>query len=274
MSMISYGMRATCARATAVSVAASTSPRLASTPRCSRYAVAERSDSCWPDRVRTLSTPQAERLDVPFAGEQPRHEPVEQAQRHPPEHVPFHLDSLDLDRPLEVARRERQLPTLRRLAEVLDRRGEQPCNLVGLEPPLDIRGNSAEKRVDAEAGRLRLERVERGEHVDLGRHEPDLLLGLPKRRGEKADLVHGLRAPAGEPELAAVDAMVRAEEEQYPEHAVGVPENRRQDGGLLHRRARRGHASLRSRSAAVSRRRIRRASPFETSTAAGRVTPL
>ncbi len=123
------------------SVAASTVPRAASTPRCSRYAAAARSDSCWPSRIETLPCSPETRavaLHVPLAGEQPRYEAVEQAQRHAPEHVPFHLDALDLDRPLEVARPERQPPPLGRLAEVLDGRCEQPRDLVRLEPPLDV----------------------------------------------------------------------------------------------------------------------------------------
>src|SRR6188472_2315216 len=110
MSMFSYGTRPTCARATAVSVAASTWPGVASTPRRSRYASAERSDNR--SVVRALTLPTA--LHCPLAGEQPGDEAVEESQRHAPEHVPFHLDPLDLDRPLEVARRERQLAPLGR----------------------------------------------------------------------------------------------------------------------------------------------------------------
>src|SRR4051794_5659650 len=83
-------------------------------------------------------------LDVPLTGEQARHETIEQSERHAPEHVPFDLDPLDLDRPLEVARREGQLPPLGRLAEVLDGWGQQPCHLVGLQPPLDIARHETE----------------------------------------------------------------------------------------------------------------------------------
>src|SRR6478609_3648285 len=76
MSMFSYGTRPTCARATAASVAASTSPGLASTPRCSRYAAAERSGSWWPFRLETLPVSGCRR-DRLLARAQERADPVD-----------------------------------------------------------------------------------------------------------------------------------------------------------------------------------------------------
>ena len=66
---------------------------------------------------------------------------------------------------------------------------------------------------------------------------------------------------------------VGAQEEQDPQHTLGVAEHRRQNGRILEGRGR-GQASERSRSSIVSRRRINRTSPSPTSTAAGRTTPL
>src|SRR6478735_6330042 len=176
MSTFSYGTVATWARAIAASVAASTSPLVASTPRCSRYAVAARSVSCrlskyrdgtrlGPERVGRPYARAAPCLHVPLAGEQPRHEAVEQSQRHAPEDVSLHLDALDFDRPLEVARRERQLSPLGRFAEVRDGWGEEPDDLVRLRLPVDIGRHEPEERIDAETGGHRLERVERGQYL-------------------------------------------------------------------------------------------------------------
>ena len=126
--------------------------------------------------------------------------------------------------------------------------------------------------MDAKAGRPRLERVERGEHLDVLGREADLLLGLAQRRREEVAVAR-LRSAAGQPELTSVDAAVGAQEQQDPEHAVRVAEHRRQNGRVLEVGGR-GQTSARSRSSIVSRRRISRASPSPTSTAAGRVTPL
>ena len=68
----------------------------------------------------------------------------------------------------------------------------------------------AEERVHPPARRARVERRERGEHVDVVRAEPDLLLRLAQRRREQVG-VAGLRLPTGQPELPAVQpAVVRA----------------------------------------------------------------
>ena len=83
-----------------------------------------------------------------------------------------------------------------------------------------------------------------------------------------------LGLPAGKPELAAVQpAVVGPDDEDDPQVAVRVPVDRKEHGG---RRAARPliTRSWRRRSSIVSRRRMTRASPSRTSTAAGRVTPL
>ena len=123
----------------------------------------------------------------------------------------------------------------------------------------------------APAGRLRLERVERGEHLHVLRPEAHLLLGLAQR-GREEVAVARLRPASGQAELATVAADVGAQQEQDPQHPVDVAEDGRQDGRVSERG--RGQASARSRSASVSRRRISRAAPPPTRTAAGRVTPL
>ncbi len=167
---------------------------------------------------------------------------------------------------------EREPAPLRRIPEHLHRRGEQLHDLVGLDPPLDIGGDKAEEGVDPPAGRRRLERVERCQDLDLIREQADLLLRLAQSGREEVSVAR-LRPTAGKAELAAVNAMVGAKEQQDPQHAVRIAEDGGQDRGVR-KRSSRGQASERSRSSVVSRRRISRASPEPTRTAAGRVTPL
>ena len=213
-------------------------------------------------------------LHVPLAGEQPRHEAVEQPQRHAPEHVPLDLDALDLDRPLEVARRERQPPPLGRLAELLDGRGEQPRDLVRLEPPLDVGRDDARgtDRRGSPSPSSRADRARRAPRpATAGARPPPRPREAPSRGscprrpapGGRPGGRAGRRGCRGRCGGAAGSAARR----RRPERPAPA---RRRPAKL----ARRRHASLRSRSAAVSRRRISRASPPATSTAAGRVTPL
>ena len=106
----------------------------------------------------------------------------------------------------------------------------------------------------------------------MGRRQANLLLRLAERRREEIP-VTGLGAPAREADLATVDAAVGAKEQQDSQHAVGIPEDGGEDGCIFQGSGR-GQTSERSRSSAVSRCRINRASPPATSTAAGRGTPL
>ena len=125
--------------------------------------------------------------------------------------------------------------------------------------------------MDSKAGLPRLDRVERGEHLDVLGRDSDLLLGFTQR-GRQEVMVARLRSTTGEPDLTAVDAAVGAHEQEDPENALRIAKHGCQNGRVLERR--RGQTSARRRSAIVSRVLIRRASPPPTSTAAGRVTPL
>ena len=278
MSMFSYGTRATCARARALSVAASTVPRAASTPRCSRYAAAARSDSCWPSRIETLPT--ARRSYPSRSPTRPTRRRAAAARgrravatscpraRAPPPRCPRPRSTARSSSTVNGSRR-RSVASPRSSTAGVSRRATSS----GWSRHSTSAGTTPEEWIDAEARRHRLERIERGEHLDLRGQQPDLFLGLAKRRREKAAPVGRLGSAARQAELAAVDAPVGAEEQQDPQHTGAVPKDRCQHGGIF-QLARRRHASLRSRSAAVSRRRISRASPLATSTAAGRVTPL
>ena len=123
-----------------------------------------------------------------------------------------------------------------------------------------------------EASLPRLDRVESGENLDPVGRQSHLLLGLAQCRGQEVAVAR-LRPATRQADLAPVDAPVGAYEQQDPEDTFCVPEHRRQDSRILERRGR-DQTSARSRSAIVSRFRIRRAAPSCTSTAAGRVTPL
>ena len=85
-------------------------------------------------------------------------------------------------------------------------------------------------------------------------------------------MVAGLGTAPWQAKLATVTADVGAQQQQDPQDAVAVAEDRRQDGGIGERS--RGQVSARRRSSSVSRRRINRVAPRPTRTAAGRVTPL
>src|SRR5215470_17688013 len=104
-----------------------------------------------------------EASDVPLAGKQARHEVVEHSQGHPPQHMAFDVDSLDVDGLAEVARRERKSAPNRRVAEHLDIRRQEPYDLLRLQAPLGVAGDTREERVHAPSGRARLDGVERGE---------------------------------------------------------------------------------------------------------------
>ena len=158
------------------------------------------------------------------------------------------------------------------VAEILDGGREQLHDLVGLEPPRDVRRDAPEKRVDAKAGGHRLERIERCQDLDLRRREPDLLLGLPKR-GREEGPVAGSGRPPGNPSWPPWTPRSVRRRSRMRSTSVRVPEDGRQHGGVLRARRRR-QTSAAEQVVDVSRRRISRASPSRTSTAAGRVTPL
>ena len=88
---------------------------------------------------------------------------------------------------------------------------------------------------------------ERSEDLDGLRLEPYLLLGLTKRGGEEV-VVARLGPSTGQPELAPVDAVVGADEEEDPKVAFRVTEHRREDGGILQGQAsaRRGRRRARA----------------------------
>ena len=126
--------------------------------------------------------------------------------------------------------------------------------------------------MDAPTRPLRLERRQRGDDLDDGRCEPDLLLGLAEGRGAQVGVVR-LRLAAREPELATVETPVVSPDDKHDSElavrvAVDGDEHRRVPQLAVTRP--RGAGGRRS----SSRRRITRASPSRTSTAAGRVTPL
>ncbi len=109
-------------------------------------------------------------LHVPLAGEETRHQVVEQAERHPPEDVTVDVYPVDLDRPLEVARGERETSSLRRITEPLHGRSEKPHDLIGLQSPGELAWHKAEKRIHAPPGRQGLEWLQRCEDLDtIGR---------------------------------------------------------------------------------------------------------
>ena len=161
---------------------------------------------------------------------------------------------------LEVARRERQPPPLGRLAEDLDGWRQQPHDLVRLEPPLDVGRDAPEERVDAEAGRQRLERVERASTSTCDGMSPTSSSRLAER-GREEVAVDRLRASR---------RGGRAGRRGCPGRSgggAGSGARRRRPGRRARARRRRATRSpssrLRcaSRSATVSRRRISRASP-------------
>ena len=203
MSMFSYGTRATCARARALSVAASTVPRAASTPRCSRYAAAARSDSCWPSRIETLPTARRNPSRSPTRSTRRRAAAARGRRagaascpraRAPPPRCPRPRSTARSSSTVNGSRR-RSVASPRSSTAGVSRRATSS----GWSRHSTSAGTTPEEWIDAEARRHRLERIERGEHLDLRGQQPDLLLGLAKRRREEAAPVDRLRVgrPAG-----------------------------------------------------------------------------
>ena len=78
----------------------------------------------------------------------------------------FDVDAIDLDRLREVLDVNGSRRRAARLAEHLHGWGEQPHDLVRLRAATDVGRHAPEERVDAQSGGHRLERVERGQHLD------------------------------------------------------------------------------------------------------------
>jgi hypothetical protein len=83
--------------------------------------------------------------------------------------------------------------------------------------------------VHVEVRRAAANRRQLTEDVDVGGAQPDLLLRLAERRREQR-VVLLVVPPAGEGELAAVVAVVGPDDQDEPQLAAGIPEDRGQNG--------------------------------------------
>ena len=124
-----------------------------------------------------------------------------------------------------------------RVGERADRGCEHADDLGLLEPPGRVGGDPREVRMDAPAGRARVEVSELRDDLDGRRVEPDLLLRLAERRRPQVG-VSGLRLPAGQPELSAVEAaVVGPHDEHDAQVSLVVAIHRDEHGGRPQRRS-------------------------------------
>jgi hypothetical protein len=103
-------------------------------------------------------------------------------------------------------------------------------DLVGVGLEGQPRRYQPDEGVDQVAGHDRRHRGQGAEHLDVGRLEPDLLLGLAQRGG--LQVLAGLRAAARKRDLPGVPAQVLAALGEHQPGALRQPEQRRQDRGV------------------------------------------
>jgi hypothetical protein len=116
-------------------------------------------------------------------------------------------------------------------AKLVEREREHGLDLgrVRLEP--EVPADHADERVDLVVGDEGADRRQRPDDIDLARRQPDLLVGLAKRRLDQR--LAGMVAPtARERDLAGVTAEVVAALGEHEAGSLGVSEHGHEDRGL------------------------------------------